>query len=408
MSQSLYLSRYAEASCGLWEEVEGNPEMIVVIPVHNEPDIKTALNSLHQCLSPNCDVAIFIIINASTDDQEGIHFQNANTVDQINNIQINYNQYFKSLMLPPAKAGVGLARKIGMDEAVRFFEHNQKDGIIICYDADCICDPNYLIEIEAYYRDKKHLLGLIHHEHVLNGINREPIINYELYLRYYVNALRWSGYPHALQTLGSCITVRSRAYQKQGGMNKRKAGEDFYFIHKMVPLGGVREINNTTIYPSDRISDRVPFGTGHAIGKYLDNPDQDYPIYNPLIFQDLKSINEDLKLCFDEPSIWLKALPESLKVFCKQNLFEEALLKIISQAGSYDNFIDRYYQCWDGFQVLKYVHFARDNFFANTGIDQSISWLFQQKAIPIIDNSDRSEALLKLREIDKKTNFYIR
>ncbi len=408
MSKSLYLSRYAEPSCGLWEEVTGHPDMIVVIPAHNEPEITSALNSLHLCLSPNSDVAIFIVINASTDDHEEIHLQNKNTVDQIRSTRTTYNQYYKSFQLPPAKAGVGLARKIGMDEAVRLFEYNQNDGIIICYDADCTCDPNYLIEIETYYRDKKNLLGLVHHEHVLNGINREPIINYELYLRYYVNALRWTGYPHALQTLGSCITVRSSAYQKQGGMNKRKAGEDFYFIHKMVPLGGVGEINNTTIYPSDRISDRVPFGTGHAIGKYLDNPDQDYPIYNPLIFQDLKFINENLRFCFDDPSNWFKTLPESLKSFCEQTLFEEALTKIISQAGSFENFTDRYYQWWDGFQVLKYVHFARDNFFPNSGIDQSIAWLFQQKAIPSNNNSDRSEALLKLREIDKTTEFYIK
>ena len=61
------------------------------------------------------------------------------------------------------------------------------------------------------------------------------------------------------------MAVRPEAYMKQGGMNRRKAGEDFYFLNKIMSLGGFGECAETTIYPSPRTSKRVPFGTGQAV-----------------------------------------------------------------------------------------------------------------------------------------------
>src|SRR6202008_222876 len=50
--------------------------------------------------------------------------------------------------LPDKDSGVGLARKIGMDEAVRGFYEINFDGMIVCLDADCTVSKNYLIELE--------------------------------------------------------------------------------------------------------------------------------------------------------------------------------------------------------------------------------------------------------------------
>ena len=75
------------------------------------------------------------------------------------------------------------------------------------------------------------------------------IAAYELHLRYYTHGLRFSNLPYSFQTVGSAMAVRCSAYQKQGGMNKRKAGEDFYFIQKIIALGGYSELNSTTVFP---------------------------------------------------------------------------------------------------------------------------------------------------------------
>jgi len=51
-------------------------------------------------------------------------------------------------------------------------------------------------------------------------------------------------------TVDSYIAVR--------GMNRREAGEDFYFLNKLAKLGDIGQIHATTVYPSARPSRRVP------------------------------------------------------------------------------------------------------------------------------------------------------
>src|SRR5690606_5551781 len=132
---------------------------------------------------------------------------------------------------------VGLARKIGMDEALRRLDRaGRLDGVIACFDADCTCDPNYLVEVERFFRENPKAPGCsIYFEHPLSG-PAEPgiyqaVARYELHLRYYIEALRHAGFPHAFHTIGSSMAARASAYLQQGGMNKRQAGEDFYFLH---------------------------------------------------------------------------------------------------------------------------------------------------------------------------------
>ncbi|NJK86994.1 MAG: hypothetical protein HC906_14465 [Bacteroidales bacterium] len=57
----------------------------------------------------------------------------------------------------------------------------------------------------------------------------EAISKYELYLRVHTAFLRLIGFPNSFFTLGSCFAVKAKSYTEIGGMNKRHAGEDFYF-----------------------------------------------------------------------------------------------------------------------------------------------------------------------------------
>src|SRR5207244_2084823 len=55
--------------------------------------------------------------------------------------------------LPKKHAGVGLARKIVMDEAAwRFSTINKDTGVIVCLDADCMVGKNYLSGIENHFQ----------------------------------------------------------------------------------------------------------------------------------------------------------------------------------------------------------------------------------------------------------------
>lgn len=404
---SIYLERYAWPQSIFPEyEPQENLEMIVVIPAFNEGNINAAIRSLDDCKDKE-KVLLMVIVNEAEDAEESIQNANQATIDGLSGEDFEIAMLYERLQLPPKKAGVGLARKIGMDQAVRIFETLKKDGIIICFDADCICEQNYFQAIDDFYADSGFQLGLIHHEHVLDGTNIDAIVNYELFLRYYINALRWAGFPYAFQTLGSCITVKSKAYQKQGGMNTRKAGEDFYFIHKMTPLGGIGEINATTIYPSDRVSDRVPFGTGHAIQKHIDkgDPNDHYEAYNPRTFTELRYVFSNVALLYDCQNMHAMGYSNLIKDFLLEQKFEAALTKIIDQSPSLKIFQDRFNAWFDAFRVLKYVHFSRDNYYPNIEIIDAIGWINHQYLRLNGFDGTKENKLIAIREADRQANF---
>ena len=286
-------------------DAEPSPDLglSIVIPCFDEPDIRRTLNSLARCDAPECDVEVLVVVNAPVGADRTVLANNATAMRQLDDVRNHAPANgirFLALRhedLPRRTAGVGLARKIGMDEAARRMAPGRRcDGIIVSLDADCEVEPNFLGEIERLFREHERCPGVsIYFEHPLPEPDHDPvhdaILNYELHLRYYVTGQRLAGFPYAFHTIGSAMACRAATYARQGGMNRRQGGEDFYFIQKLIALGGYRVLNSTTVYPGVRVSDRVPFGTGRAIGKAL-GQDEDRLTFSPETFSDLREFCE--------------------------------------------------------------------------------------------------------------------
>ncbi len=405
--QNTYFERYAHPERFIKTPIKENTFLSVVIPVFKETELINTLQSLDQCDSTKCPVEVILVINHPLNASEEVKNISYSTLEQINNFKKNAQSNFityhviKAFDLPKKHAGVGLARKIGMDEAAFRLNSINQDGIIICFDADSLCEPNYLQTIASHFQKHPDCVGAsIHYEHPLEvePALQKPIILYELHLRYYIQALRYAGYPFAFHTIGSSMTVRSSIYQKQGGMNQRKAGEDFYFLHKIIPLGGFSNITATAVIPSPRQSDRVPFGTGRAMQEY-ENDQKDLTFsYNFKIFKDLKSFFEQ---------IGSDGFPgyanHPLLDFLEQHQFMEVIEKIKEQSTGIEHFRERFFQWFNGFRALKCVHYLRDQYYPNQLLVDGVEQLI--KEVPGIELNDRSksakEQLLALRQYEK-------
>lgn len=412
-----YLERYAFPRQFISHKPSDQLNIIVTIPCYNEPNLIDSLNAIHNCELPKRECEVIVVINNSENAEDVIKKNNRATYHDAQDwVKFYSNDRLKYHIilvddLPHKHAGVGLARKIAMDEAVRRFEQiGHTEGIIACFDADSICDNNYLVQLEEHFINHPNSHGCsIYFEHPLEGEFDseiyEAITDYELFLRYYVNALRFVGIPYAYETIGSSMAVINSAYQKQGGMNRRKAGEDFYFLHRIIALGNFTELNSTRVIPSPRISDRVPFGTGKAVGEWMNK--KSLNTYNPLIFIDLKKfisrIDELHSIKMDFINDWIQTLPNSIAGFLVENNFTEQVEEAQNNSGALDKFTKRFFQWFNGFKVLKYVHWARDQYYPNVSVLEASQWLLSEENRFNISNS--KEALLKLREIDKSTTY---
>ena len=391
---SIYLERYAWKK-RLFPDFKPSKELgqIIVLPAYKEENIIEAIESINRCKKPKCDVLILVVVNESEDASVEIRKANLDSLEELKSFSSTYPILISHQKLPKKKAGVGLARKIGMDEAVQLFHEAGGDGIIICYDADSKCDNNYLTSIERTYENHSVKSGVVFYEHNLNGCNKEEIVSYELYLRYYIDALRYTGFPYAYQTLGSCITVRCSQYEKVGGMNTRKAGEDFYFLNKTIPLSGFVEINSTTVRPSDRISDRVPFGTGKAVRDIKTM--SSYEVYHPKTF-------EDLKLFFGKiEDYWIGnqlEIPSSIESFLGSKWHDD-IEDLKRKVSSKEMFTKRFFHWFDAFKILKYVHFVRDQSHSTVPLSEALKWLEGKLEAGLGDNLE--EKLLALRKFDR-------
>jgi len=405
-----YFLKYGFQTIKLLEKPSDNLGIIVVIPCFNEKNILATLSSLNSCNQSFCDVKIIIVINQSEIISEEISSQNEQTFKEIKQGKKENNYSFKldvlfEKELPKKHAGVGLARKIGMDEAVMQFDSINKDGIIVCLDADCEVESNYFVEIEKHFETfpktpgcsikyAHHLEGNVYKQDIYEGI-----INYELHLRYYNQMLHYCGVPYAFHTVGSSMAIKSSAYQKQGGMNKRKAGEDFYFLHKIIELGGFTELNSTTVFPSPRISDRVPFGTGKAIGDWIDSKENEYFTYDFCSFDSLKIVFDNLKTIYRTSKFKIKN--DLVISFLKQIDFEKKIEEIKNNTTNFESFKKRFYTFFNAFMILKFVHFSRDNFYKNQSIESQTKILLKKVHNLECNALNKKELLELLRKIEK-------
>ncbi len=374
----IYLKRFRVAPRYLREVPKRETCLIIAIPAFKEPNILGTLHSLAACKPPSGKVEVIITVNAPENSDEEILAINSTCIDQINtwikSEQPNFitTHIIREESIPKRDAGAGYARKIGMDEALQRWADLEMDGPIICLDADCTVSKTYLCAAEEAFHDNAIKVGHFHFEHEFENepdpLLRKGIIQYELHLRCYIEGLRQASYPNAIHTVGSCMAVRASSYAKAGGMNKRKAGEDFYFLHKLVPHGGWKDISDATVYPSCRVSDRVPFGTGRAQSEWVTDR-QEVQTYNLKIYEVLKPFFEATTKYFQE-EVEIGLFDKTLQDFLIENQFTKHVQEICNQSNSQVTFLKRYWQWMDGFMVLKLTHYLRDHGYPNQPIGE--------------------------------------
>lgn len=289
------------------------------------------------------------------------------------------------------KDGVGLARRIGLDWGLaRLAEAESPDGALVCLDADTRVGPDYLHAVDTYFHAPGRWAAVIDYAHPVAGPAEacRPILAYELYLRYQELAWHYAGSPYAYPAIGSTMACTGTAYATAGGMNRRQAGEDFYFLQQLAKTGHVDRIRETVVMPSGRASHRVPFGTGRKVGAYPGDPDNAYQTYDPGAFRILKAW---IAVAAAHPEASGPALlhraeeiePE-LARYLQDQRFPESWDRIQAQGPSERQRDRQFHQWFDAFRTLKLLHHLRDHGYPRqdlfTALGEAMAW--QNLAIP--------------------------
>ncbi len=392
---------------------------VVVIPCYDEKDEEVAatLESLAACTLPHRDVEVILLINAPAGADPAVIARNRGLFRFLTGNTARWENERLSLFplliedLSPAEAGVGAARKTGMDEALyRLEAAGAGEGIITSLDADTLVERNYLTALEDLFLSRPAVDGVsVCFEHPLEGpfpaSVYNGIIQYELHLRYFMQALRHIRFPFAYHTVGSAFAVRATAYMRQGGMNKKQGGEDFYFLQKIIMEGHFAALTTTKVLPSPRPARKVPFGTGPEIYRFLTGEKDTYLTYNLQAFRDLDSFFRQVPEWFGRekiPDDLYAALPGSLQQFLTPETFSARIREIQNNVATERNFVKRFYRWFNTFRVIKFLNMIHREYYAKEPVFKEAARLLRlkgEKKIP----SEGVDLLKYYREMDRET-----
>ena len=365
--------------------------IIVIIPCIDDDFIFQTLASLESACPALTKIEVIVHVNSG--EQTLTETVERNRIIFSGLKEKAMSGYYKNFKLLPVqtegtikkKAGVGFARKTAMDEAVRRFDAiNKPDGLIVSLDADSLVAKDYFIEIiKAKDNAKANCFTFQFQHHYDATVYPENVIQacklYEIYLRYYRLSLKMFDFPFAIHTIGSCFAIRAEAYIKLGGMPPRQGGEDFYFLQKAVKMNPVFEVRKQIVYPSPRISVRVPFGTGPAVKHIVEKGK--YKVYNFELFFLLQAFYRQI------PDLMLenKKIPTVLMDYIGVSRFDAILAECRRYSSSSDAFVKRMIDHFDSFFIVKFLNAFN-----------------QSDAYPLMDVMDAAEMLLRyygIREI---------
>ncbi|MDX1696362.1 MAG: hypothetical protein R3208_21530 [Ketobacteraceae bacterium] len=269
--------------------------------------------------------------------------------------------------LKPLQSGVGFARKVGMDTAVSLWQQGHlANPWVLSTDADVCWPADYLACVSAPATEPGAVvLNFRHQRSCTDKSLSAAAALYDMSLRYYVLALRWAGSPWAYHTVGSTLGIHCESYCDVRGFPVREAGEDFYLLNKLAKTATIHCPATPVLALSDRISERVPFGTGPAVKRISEQPDaeQEVLFYHPDIFALLKHWHHCITL-LDGGENNLATLTDSLPVPLAEGLQALGLARAIThcqrQASGGAQAAHYLWQWFDGFRTLKLIHWLRE------------------------------------------------
>ncbi len=386
--------RYSVA--GRWKLIAGktdNLSQVVVIPAYAEKNLLfSTLDSLARNAPASLDYSfVLCVINCKEDSPPEVRNNNQLTLDYLQALvskkglgHLQLDRDLKDILqliadsglrlgyvdastagsaIPAKEGGVGMARKLGMDMALSMLSKSPSPRKIICnLDADTLVQSNYLATVKDSFTGKvKAAVVAYEHQEPLIDEEKAAIYCYEIFLRYWILGLKYARSPYAFHSIGSTMICSTDAYLDVRGMNRREAGEDFYFLNKLKKIGDISYIKNTCVFPSARASQRVPFGTGKRIQRFLNHEQEEYLLYDPQIFEILARWLRVMEKSFhyNEDDIMARAvlIHPLLTSFLTDCRFLQSWKNIRRNVKNGDAL--RYQlHCWfDGFQTLKLINY---------------------------------------------------
>ena len=396
---SKYLKRYAEDLARSELNLCGLPQYshAVVVPCYAEPDISRLLKSLDVAARPLAQkVLMIIVINQRTHSNASVGEANRLLWESLKNRGILSTLYrepevclvdttdaFDILMVdrfhtPFAdNEGVGSARKLGSDLALRLIESGAiANHFIVTTDGDAELSANYF----DFKIEPRNLINPIHppktppgaflsqftHALTPDPFTNQAITRYDQHLRRYQEGLENAGSPFAYVAMGSAMSFSPTLLAQVRGIPKRMAGEDFHFLNKAAKIAPIYHRPQSTVtlhWRHDQVPphERLPFGTACSVDKLLRGESASFH-YPEVCFDALKQLLRATyeSLLLADTGSFNPSLPVWAQEYLKEQNFLGNLSTVVTERKTYEDRLRQFHTGWDALKTLKFIHAGRE------------------------------------------------
>jgi hypothetical protein len=126
----------------------------------------------------------------------------------------------------------------------------------------------------------------------------------------------------------------------------------------------------------------------------------EYKTYAPESFLDLKVFLVQVPQLYEAQPDVLQNLPVAVQAFLASVNFEEKWKEISQHTSNLQSFQKRFYQWFDAFMLMKFLHFLRDHHYPNVEVKSAANWLLKQIGHELSANYSAKELLQYYRALD--------
>ena len=340
-------------------------DFFIIIPAYSEYEyIDNTLFSINDQIDIDFNkLLVIVIINNSLSSSSEVKENNFNTYTKLIKRKYDFeliiiDSFSLEYAYDKKIAGVGLARKIGMDFCIPY---SHKHSLYCSVDADTIIEKKYLDYISQIYHKFLFKAAVVNFSHQLtsNSIVNEAICEYELLLKQIAQQVHQSGSPYGYVSMGSTIICTVLAYISVGGMDPKQATEDFYFLQKLAKYDKIHQIDEILVHPSARQEQRVYLGTGYRLNNIANESLFSDLQFNQQAFQDLSfiysTIKENWNCSLDDIQAVFIKYNEEIWAYFIHNSFDDIFYKIKKNTNNQKQFINQFNYWFDNLKIYKFL-----------------------------------------------------
>lgn len=358
-----YLEKHALLPGLIVEPPDAGLGLVAVVFCDRPDHLWDGLRSLIEAVMPPVAVEVLVVFHLPNDASMEARTQHAQAkaiASAVVQDQVLKGMRLHVLDLPdvvPQDFGDGLTRKLAFDEALRRLQAvDNTDAPIAWLDAGVLVGEGYLTAVHRYFREHRNKTSCTTGFQFLHDAK-------ECTLRYALRGLRTMRHPHAFYHMASVVVVRGSQYARESGMNRRKVGADFHFLHKLTPLGLHGDC------PQARLI-------------YLNDPQDILPqdtVFAPAAYHLLRDFAERVLTGWQQSPdaiiAEVSALHPALATWLATAGFRERLAGMQASATQAASFRQRFFRWFSVLQVQHFMNFAHPAYFERVPLGEAIAAL---------------------------------